>query len=163
IMMKKIVSIILAFACASTCAVGLVACGDDKTHKPHSEVEWKAAFNAELDAQYYCWWISYYEGSESDREYFVLSEFDCDAANRAYFYGTGKPKVTGNYLFKKDSSYYGSMDQSEGAFNNVEKLSPEEFTEKENGWVDLYKKFVENLLKQYRDDYSSFSYNGGIG
>lgn len=161
-MKKKILPLIAVSACAIACASALVACGgDDEPTKSHTEAQWKAAFNAELDTPYYRWEERYYITDEHGGGYVPLSEFQCDAVNRMYFYATSAPNVTGNYLFKQNSKYYGSVSASEGAYYNLEKLSLEEFTEKENGDVGQYKKLVEDLLKKYRDDYGSFDCRSG--
>lgn len=161
-MKKKIISLIAVSACAIGCAAALVACGggDDKgdgaPKKPHTEAQWTAAFNAEIQSPYYKWQeLAYAPSAEGGGSYSIMSEWQCDGVNRAYSYETTLPYQSKDYYFKKGSRYYTSKDTTQ-YFYAFDRITPEAFAEKEENFAAPQKKLIEDVLKQFRDDYDNF-------
>lgn len=166
--MKKIISLIAVSACALCCASALVACGgdDDKgggaPKKPHTEAQWTAAFDTEIQTQYYHWQESAYTpDADGGGNYNLLSEWKCDAANHAYCLETvlDSESTATDYYFQNGTRYYTSRDPLQGSYI-IDRMTPEDFATKEQIFANPQKKVVEDVLKQFRDDYGSFGYTG---
>lgn len=162
-MKKKILTMAVAFACATACAITLAACGDggnDTNPALLTEAQWKEQFNALIDTPDYSFNQLHYDGDMS----VVDTSLYVDKAVRGYSYSYYEnDSSSSSYLFKKDGIYYEAYQNSGATYSfGTRTHTAAEFAEIEDeeflsGWNTI----IEQTLILCRDKFSAFTTDAG--
>ncbi len=150
-MRKKVTAIVIASACALTCAVSLTACGSDEEAKYHSQEQWTAAFSAATTRDCYM----FDEGNDTlgydkNNDYFSYLDSTTDS--------TGNTTSKSELIFKTGSHYYLTTDHPSDGTPITYEITSTDAASKING--NSLKITAEKLLDLFQSSYAEFSADG---
>lgn len=165
--MKKLLSKVLAFTCATACVISLTACGggDGQSTNPDllTEAEWKQQLNAAIDNPDYNFRQSHYD--EGINGYVQDTALHIDATTRGYYYFyIENNAMSESYLFIKDGVYYEANSYSDsGTFSaRTKTITAEKFDDIEDvDYLSSWHSIVSQALTLCRDNFGDFKTDAG--
>ena len=167
-MKKKILTMVVALACTTACAVTFAACGgggdgDDNDSGLLTEAQWKEQFNAEINSPDYS--FKQYHYDETQSQYVHDADLYVNKSVRGYSQSYYENDACGtSSLFINDGIYYESYDYHDSniATFGTRTHTAAEFARTENEeFLSGYNTIIEQVLTLCRDKFSDFTSDAG--